>query len=129
MLLIVFTILLVILALAVGLAPRSTEVVGSQLLVHTWIKTFHYALGKVNSYQVLDSSESMWTNTIRVFAVGWPLKPYGWVWNRNHGLMLAMASDPHHQVLLTMTKGLLLISPDSEGKLFGQLRQQRPAQF
>ena len=92
------------------------------------MKTFHYELEKVNSYEILDDKGITWTNSVRIFAVGWPLKRYGWVWTRDRGIILAMANDPRHQVLLKMGKRLLLISPDSEGKLLRQLNAQRPAQ-
>ena len=74
MLVTICALLFITLALAVGLAPRSTEIIGSEACLHTWMKTFHYELEKVNSYEILDDKGITWTNSVRIFAVGWPLK-------------------------------------------------------
>ena len=47
-----------------------------------------------------------------MFAVGWPMRPYGWVWNKQQGKVLAMAYRPDCQLLLTMDDRKLIVSLD-----------------
>ncbi len=52
-------------------------------------------------------------STLRLCAVGWPLRPHRWVWNRQYGVVLAMVNDPAKMVLLRVGRRNLLVSPDN----------------
>ena len=110
---------------AIGFAPRRTEVVEADLRVHTWLKTFHFDLKQVKSAEDVDRSMFSWTNTVRICGVGWPLKPYGWFWNRERGIVLAMVSDHCDVVLLNFGKKLLLVSPKNHRDLILELQDRR----
>ena len=50
-------------------------------------------------------------STLRLCAVGWPLRSHGWVWNRRYGVVLTMVDDPAKMVLLRIGRRSLLVSP------------------
>lgn len=99
---------------------------GRRFAVHTWLKTFHFNLDEVRSVEEIEPDELSWRNTFRLCAVGWPLKPYGYLWNRERGLLLAMVSDRSGMVLLDTGKKLILVSPENPRDLVLEM-QNRPA--
>lgn len=107
-----------------GLAPRSTAVAGSRLLVHSRLKTFRFDLSQVTSVEEVDRDSFSWKNTIRLFGVGWPVKPYGWFWNREYGIVLAMVTDPSDMLLLGLGSRKLLVSPAKERDLILGLQKR-----
>lgn len=119
-----YTVVLAPLIVIFGFAPRSTVVVGNRLLVHSWVKTFQFDLTLVTSVEEVDRDSFSWKNTIRIFGVGWPLKPYGWFWNREYGVVLAMVTDPSDMLLLSLGSRQLLVSPRNERDLILRLQKR-----
>ena len=70
--------ILLIVVLATSCAPRSTEVRGNLLLIRSPLWTYRFDLRQLRGATPLGADAISWKNTIRVFGVGWPLKPYGW---------------------------------------------------
>ncbi|MEO8725148.1 MAG: PH domain-containing protein [Acidobacteriaceae bacterium] len=122
----IFGLLAAVVLAAIGCAPQRTDVAGDDLRVHTWLKTFHFNLDEVRSAEEIEPDELSWRNTFRLCAVGWPLKPYGYLWNRERGLLLAMVSDRSGMVLLDTGKKLILVSPENPRDLVLEM-QNRPA--
>jgi hypothetical protein len=100
----------VCLILAVGFSPRKTDIVDGELLIQSWFRTYRYPLKRVIGAEKVDPQSLAWRSTVRVCGVGWPMKSYGYFWNRKVGSFLALADKPSPLFLLKLdgNKNLLV---------------------
>ena len=110
--------MLVILAfsLVFGFIPRSSAVVDDKLRVISLLRTWDFPL------QTLTHVEPARLNpltTLRLGAVGWPLPPNGWFWNRTYNRFRALASRRRNLYMLRFRdRSPLLISLSTPDDLF-----------
>ena len=119
---IILGVLVLLTLVAVGLTPRSTTVEGSELSIRSWLVRYRFNLDQLTGVEAVEAGSVGWSNTLRVCGVGWPLKPYGWFWNKRFGMMLALVSDKDRALLLKFPHRRLLASPPSRDALMPRPR-------
>ena len=99
------------------LMPQSSRVSGSDLVVRTHLRDFHFDLRRAVAVEpVVPAQLNRWT-TLRVFGVGWPLKPFGWFRNSELGTFLSMVNDPGYMWLVRFPGRQVLVSPENGAAL------------
>jgi hypothetical protein len=117
-------ILVVILALAYALAPQKTSVVGNVLTVKTNFSSLTYDLSQMLGARLVPHDGLRTWNTIKLFGVGWPMKPYGYFRNRELGTFLAFVTNRDKMVLVTLPNKKLLVSPENPQTLLNRVGTQ-----
>lgn len=112
---------LAVLAVALGttvlLMPTSSRVDGAELIISTRLREFRFDLRQaVGAEPVVQAELNRWT-TVRLFGVGWPLKPFGWFRNGELGTFLSMVNDPSHMWLVRFPGRQVLVSPENAAAL------------
>jgi hypothetical protein len=91
--------------------PRTCVVHGDHLEVKTWLLTFRFNLQGATEVVPIVKSEISGFSLVRIFGIGWPLRPIGWFRSPELGVFLSLANDPSNMCMVSFPKRKLLISP------------------
>jgi Bacterial PH domain len=117
-------ILVVILAVAYALAPQKTSVVGNVLTVKTNFSSLTYDLNQMLGARPVPHDATRTRNAIKLFGLGWPMKPHGYFRNRELGTFLAFVTNRDKMVLVTLPNKKLLVSPENSEVLLRRVGTQ-----
>ena len=110
--------------LAIGFMPRDTSIVQGELRIQSRLHVYRYRLDSLRGLERVDPQAISWTSTIRLCGVGWPMKSFGWFWNRKSGVFLALADRAADLLLLEFAdRKKVLISSDQGAALEDSLRK------
>ena len=91
--------------------PQSSTLTGSELKVRTWMLTFTFDLRQATEVKAIAKDQLRRGITLRLFGVGWPLKPFGWFRSSHLGTYLNLVDDPSRMYLVRLPQRQILMSP------------------
>ncbi len=108
-----FAIVLLILAAAAAFYPTRCHISGDWLLVQTLTVTLRFNLRRATEIEPVERDQFLRLGTVRVCGVGWPLRRYGWFWNRQLGYFLSLPTNYDDLYLIRFPNRRLLVSPEN----------------
>ncbi|MGI8771932.1 MAG: PH domain-containing protein [Acidobacteriaceae bacterium] len=91
---------------------------GDLLKVHSLARTLTFDLRQATSIEPVRREDIRNLRTFKLFAVGWPLRPFGWFRNRQFGAYLSLVTRLEGMYLIELPGRRLLVSPENVRGLF-----------
>lgn len=120
-------ILLIVVPIIVAFAftPRDCATQGNIVTVHTLARDFKYNLDQAIDVEPIPAEQVNSMKTVRLFGVGWPLKPYGWFRNNELGTFLALVNDSQNMWLIKFKNKQVVVSPKNSRDMVMYLEQRQ----
>jgi hypothetical protein len=93
------------------LTPRSCTVEDGVLVVRTRLLRYRFDLQDAVAVQEIEPYQIGRWSTVRLFGVGWPLKPFGWFATAGLGTYLSLVNNSSRMCLVQFQRRQLLVSP------------------
>lgn len=98
--------------------PTRCVVEGDALKVRSLARTLSFDLRQAISIEPVRREDVRNLRTIKLFALGWPFRPFGWLNNRQYGTFLSLVTRLDGMYLVEFPERRVLVSPENTRGLF-----------